>query len=199
LDFNEAEANGFQSSFGSNVSNLFRGCSVHFLRSAMRVGKLVNLSPSSVGYQVFVAVAKLIPDNQSRDIFKQAFNILAGSESFTALADNPPPPLCSYTADQLDTLNWTRAQTWTEWWTRPQLLKKLCKVYSALDFDDWDEFLGTKNPVKSINQQSTLDNIKSISLRPLIEHIYLEDRRQATSSYKCWNNHFICCKEAKKN
>ena len=43
LDFDKAEANGFQSSFGNNVSNLSRGCSVHFLRSGMRVGKLVKL------------------------------------------------------------------------------------------------------------------------------------------------------------
>ena len=39
---------------------------------------------------------------------------------------------------------------------------------------------GTNNPVESINRQSTPDNTKSVSLRPLIEHIYLEDRRQAT-------------------
>jgi len=180
LDFDEAEANGFQSSFGNNVSNLFRGCSVHFLRSAMRVGRLANVSSSSVGYQIFVAVAKLIPDNQSRNVVKQAFSILGGSESFTILADNLPPPLCGYTADQVDTLNWARAQTWTEWWTRPQILKKLCKCYSALDFDDWDQLPGTNNPVESINRQSTPDNTKSVSLRPLIEHIYLEDRRQAT-------------------
>ena len=54
LDFDEAEANGFQSSFGNNVSNLFRGCSVHFLRSAMRVGRLVNVSSSSVGRTKFL-------------------------------------------------------------------------------------------------------------------------------------------------
>ena len=39
---------------------------------------------------------------------------------------------------------------------------------------------GTNNPVESINRQSTPDNVKSVSLKPLIEHIYLEDRRQAT-------------------
>ena len=136
LDFDEAEANGFQSSFGNNVSNLFRGCSVHFLRSAMRVGKLVNLSSSSLGYQIFVAVAKLIPDNPSREIVKQAFNILAGSEPFTKLAENLPPPLCNCTTDKVDSTNWTRAQTWIEWWTRSQIHKKLCKAYSALDSDD---------------------------------------------------------------
>ena len=180
LDFDEAEANGFQSSFGNNVSNLFRGCSVHFLRSAMRVAKLVNLSSSSLGYQIFVAVAKLIPDNPSREIVKQAFNILAGSEPFTKLAENLPPPLCNCTTDKVDSTNWTRAQTWIEWWTRSQILKKLCKAYSALDSDDWDELPGTNNPVESINRQSTPDNVKSVSLKPLIEHIYLEDRRQAT-------------------
>ena len=73
LDFDEAEANGFQLSFGNDVSNLFEGCSVHFLRSAMRVGKLVNLSSSSLCYQIFVAVAKLIPDNPSREIVKKSF------------------------------------------------------------------------------------------------------------------------------
>ena len=146
----------------------------------MRVGKLVNLSSSSLGYQIFVAVAKLIPDNPSREIVKKAFKILAGSQPFTTLADNLPPPLCSCTTEEVESTNWTRAQTWMEWWTRPQILKKLCKAYSALDSDDWDELPGTNNPVESINRQSTPENVKSVSLRPLIEHIYLEDRRQAT-------------------
>ena len=180
LDFDEAEANGFRLSFGNDVSNLFRGCSVHSLRSAMRVGKLVNLSSSSLGYQIFVAVVKLIPDNPSREIVKQAFNILAGSEPFTTLAEKLPPPLCNYTIEEVEDTNWTRTQTWIEWWTRPQILKKLCKAYSALDSDDWNELPGTNNPVESINRQSTPENVKSVSLRPLIEHIYLEDRRQAT-------------------
>ena len=33
--------------------------------------------------------------------------------------------------------------------------------------------------MESINRQSILENQKLISLKPLIEHIYLEDRRQA--------------------
>ena len=82
LDFDEAEANGFKSSFGNDVSNLLRGCAVHFLRSAMKVGKLVNSSSSSLGFQISVAVARLIPDNPSRETVKQAFNILTGSEPF---------------------------------------------------------------------------------------------------------------------
>ena len=35
------------------------------------------------------------------------------------------------------------------------------------------------NPVESINSQSIPPNIKSVSLKPLVEHIYLEDRRHA--------------------
>ena len=124
-----------------------------------------------------MAVAKLIPDNPSREIVKQAFNILAGSEPFTTLAEKLPPPLCNYTTEEVD---WTRTQTRIEWWTRPQILKKLCKAYSALDSDDWNELPGINNPVESINRQSTPENVKSVSLRPLIEHIYLEDRQQAT-------------------
>lgn len=102
----------------------------------MRVAKLVNLSSSSLGYQIFATVARLIPDNPSREIVKKAFNILAGSEPFTTLAANLPPSLCSYTTEEVENTNWTRTQTWIEWWTRPQTLKKLCKAYSALDSDD---------------------------------------------------------------
>ena len=40
LDFDDAEANSFQESFGNNVMSLIRGCSVHFMRSAMRVARL---------------------------------------------------------------------------------------------------------------------------------------------------------------
>ena len=66
-----------------------------------------------------------------------------------------------------------------EWWTRPTVLKKLCKAYSLIDVDDWDELPGTNNPVESINRQSTPTNVKFVSLKPLLEHFYLEDRWQA--------------------
>jgi len=50
LDFAESEANAFEESFDSGVRNLLRGCSVHFIRSAMRIVKIVNSSISSLGY-----------------------------------------------------------------------------------------------------------------------------------------------------
>ena len=62
LDFDDAEANAFQESFGNTVMSLIRGCSVHFMRSAMRVAKVVNSSSVSTGYSVFMAIAKRIPD-----------------------------------------------------------------------------------------------------------------------------------------
>ena len=57
--------------------------------------------------------------------------------------------------------------------------QKLSKAFSIIDDDEWDELPGTNNPVESINRQSTPDNVKSVSLRPLVEHFCLEDRRQA--------------------
>ena len=179
LDFAESEANAFEQSFGSSVSNLLRGCSVHFIRSAMRIAKIVNSSTSSLGYQIFMSVAKLIPDNPSKDKVKLAFDILAGTEAFTRLAESLPPPLSNVSPGEVDTVTWNRAQTWTEWWTRPKVLQKLSKAYSSISTDDWEELPATNNPVESINRQSTPDNVKSVSLRPLIEHFYLEDRRQA--------------------
>lgn len=180
LDFDEAESNGFRQVFGDNITNLIRGCSVHFLRSAMRVAKLCNHSCSSLGYQMFVAIAKLIPDNLSTATVKKAFDILSGSEVFTSLSSSLPSPLSDVTTDELDTETWIQAKTWTHWWTRPTVLKKLCKAYTSISCDDWDELPGTNNPVESINRQSVPDNLKSVSLRPLVEHVYMEDRRQAT-------------------
>ena len=43
------------------VTNLIRSCSVHFIRSAMRVAKLVNISTTSLGYQMFMSVVNLSP------------------------------------------------------------------------------------------------------------------------------------------
>ena len=51
--------------------------------------------------------------------------------------------------------------------------------FTVIDGDDWDELPGMNNPVKSINRQSTPINVKSVSLKPLLKHFYLEDRRQA--------------------
>ena len=145
----------------------------------MRIAKIVNPSTTSLGYQIFMSVAKLIPDNPSRDKVKLAFDILAGSEPFTRLSESLPPPLCNISTGEVDNVTWNRAQTWTEWWTRPKVLQKLSKAYSSISTDDWEELPATNNPVESINRQSTPDNVKSVSLRPLVEHFYLEDHRQA--------------------
>ena len=50
---------------------------------------------------------------------------------------------------------------------------------NPLSVEDWEDLPGTNNPVESINRQSTPENTKSVSLKPLIEHFYLEDRRIA--------------------
>ena len=87
-----------------------------------------------------------------------------------------PPDLLSIS---VNTSNWKQAETWVDWWKRPQVLKKLCKAFSSLEDDDWDKLPGTTNPVESINRQSVPVNVKAVSLKPLIEHFYLEDKRQA--------------------
>ena len=43
---------------------------------------------------------------------------------------------------------------------------------------------GTTNAVKLINRQSVPQNAKLVSLKPLIEHFYLEDKRQVIQSSK---------------
>ena len=55
----------------------------------------------------------------------------------------------------------------------------MTKAYGSLTVEDWDDLPGTTNPVESINCQSIPQNVRSVSLKPLVEHIYLEDRRHA--------------------
>ena len=60
LDFDDTEANAFQESFGEEVMSIIRGRSAHFMCSAMHVAKVVNLSVQSVGYRLFMSIAKRI-------------------------------------------------------------------------------------------------------------------------------------------
>ena len=57
VNFDDAESNAFIASSGQELSNVLRGCAVHFKRSAMRVPKLVNLSTTSTGYHIFMTIA----------------------------------------------------------------------------------------------------------------------------------------------
>ena len=179
VDFDDAEANAFMECFGKDVSNILRGCAVHFVRSAMRVAKLVNSSSLSPGYHIFMSIAKRIPDEPSMQRVDTAFKVLCGLESFEIFKDQLPPNLRKYNATEIDTIRWKDIETWADWWQRPQVLKKLSKAYSLLNSDEWDDLPATTNPVESINRQSVPQNVKSVSLKPLVEHIYLEDRRHA--------------------
>lgn len=71
----------------------------------------------------------------------------------------------------VSTSRWKDLETWVDWWKRPHVLKKLTKAYSALNEEDWDDLPGTTNPVESINHQSIPQNLRSISLKPLVKHI----------------------------
>ena len=185
LDFDDAEANAFQESFGEDIMRIIRGCYVHFLRSAMRVAKVVNSSVHSVGYRLFMSISKRIPDEPSRDFVMEAFDILSGQKSFMCFAKYLPSDLSSLKSCEIDTTNWKSTTTWVDWWKRPQVLRKLCKAYSNLEDDDWDDLPGTTNPVESINRQSVPGNAKTVSLKPLIEHFYLEDKRHAILQVAC--------------
>ena len=82
-------------------------------------------------------------------------------------------------ASDVDTTQLKDVQTWVNWWRKPHVLKKLSAAYSSISFKDCNDLPGTTNAVESINRQSVPQNAKSVSLKPLIEHFYLEDKRQA--------------------
>lgn len=102
LDFADAEVNVFSSTFGIEVSNQIRGCSVHFIRSGMRVAKLVNISTISLGYQIFMSVVKLIPNSSSKELVNVAFKVLCGMLPFTKLCSHLPPPLNHTSAEEVN-------------------------------------------------------------------------------------------------
>lgn len=62
VDFDDAEANAFVEGFGKDMYNI-----LHFLRSVMRVARLVNPS-ASPGYHIFMNIARKIPDEPSKEV-----------------------------------------------------------------------------------------------------------------------------------
>ena len=180
LDFDDAEANAFISTFGMEISNLLRGCEVHFLRSAMRMARKVNINFASVGYTVFMSIAKRILTETSMENVEKYFDVLYGQKPLDVLCQEILADNCCVTScRQIDTSRWSDTITWTEWWRNPRVLKKLSIAYSSLSSDEWFDLPSTTNPVESINRQSIPQNQKAVSLKPLVEHIFLEDRRQA--------------------
>ena len=165
LDFDDAEANDFTQVFGKNIANILRGCSVHFLRSAMRVAKLVNL-PSSAGYHFFMSVAKRIPDKRSQQTVTDAFDVLCGIKSFEMFSSHLPPNLKLLKASDVDTTQWKDVPTWVDWWRKQHVLHKLSAAYSSICFEDWSDLPGITNAVESINQQSIPQNVVSLLKAP---------------------------------
>jgi len=106
LNFDDTESRAFIDKFGEPISNLLQGCSVHFIRSAMHVAKLVNSSNFSSGYQIFMSVVKCTPDEPSKDVVQDAFEVICGAKSFETFSSYLPPNLSSISADQVDTHNW---------------------------------------------------------------------------------------------
>ena len=110
VDFADAEANAFQASFGKDVTYILRGCRVHFLRSVMRVAKLVNASSSSPGYHNFMPIARKTPDESSKDVVQHEFDILCGLKPLGSISLHLPQDLYSQFNDR-DTRNWKLGQT----------------------------------------------------------------------------------------
>ena len=129
LDFDESEAKAFIENFGHSIANILRGCSVHFIRSTMRVAKAVNFSTASGGYHIFMSIAKRIPDEPSPENVIKAFDVLCGAKSFETFSCNLPLNLATLKSSEVDTTFWKNAETWVNWWRRPiaSILKNLAR------------------------------------------------------------------------
>ena len=127
-----------------------------------------------------------------------AFDVLCGVKSFELFSIYLPPNLKSLKAQDVDTSRWKDVQVWVDWWRKPNVLKKLSSAFSSLSFEDWDDLPATTNPVESSNRQSIPQNAKSVSLKPLVEHFYLEDKRQAIMQLAAQQNVTISYQVSKR-
>lgn len=144
------------------------------------MARKVNMHSDSVGYTVFMSIAKRISSETLRENVEKFFDVLCGLAPLDAISQQILADNCFVTScSQVDMSHWNNTLIWAEWWRNPQVLKKLSIAYIALSSDDWFDLPLTTNPVESINRQSVPQNQKSVSLKPLVEHMYLEDRRQA--------------------
>jgi len=126
LDFDEGEANAFQQSIGMEIAWLF--CIFYKIcyensKDGESIDTLIRISNFHVCCKI----------NSSKDKVKLAFNVLSGSEPFTKLSESLPPPLCNSSLGEVDTVRWSRVQTWTDWRTRPAILQKLKKAFSSIN------------------------------------------------------------------
>jgi len=96
-------------------------------------------------------IARRIPDESSKDIVQDEFDVLCGLKPLNTVAAYLPQDVYSEFDDR-DTNNWTKVQTWKDWWRSPRILQKLSKAYSLLEEEDWDRLPGTTNLVESINR-----------------------------------------------
>ena len=91
---------------------------------------------------------------EKKKYFLKKLIVLCGLESIENFSDKLPPDLRATEYTQVDTSRWTETETWVDWRKRPHVLKKLSKAYSSLSVEDWENLLGTTNPVESISHRS---------------------------------------------
>ena len=79
-------------------------------------------------------------------------------------------------AENLRTSTWTGSQR-VDWWLRTNHLRKLCRDFSAILVETWENSEATNNPVESINRVSK--TVHLCSLKEALQHVHSEDRRTA--------------------
>lgn len=176
VDFDDAEYNGFSQVLGKDLAEkLLRGCSVHWMRSANKVAKVVCQSRDEEA--IFKILARKVEDVSSKDDVMVIFDILCGKKDLTTATPFVPDSLkhlCQNATIAND--EWKKLKNWANWWTRLRHLQMFTKAYTSRDEEDWEETSNTNNPVESINRQS----FKSKNnLNVILENIYLEDRIHA--------------------
>ena len=176
VDFDDAEYNGLVKVLGKDFAEkVIRGCSVHWVRSANRVAKIV--CTSSDEESVFKYLGKIIQESQEKDAVLKIFDVMSGKEDVASASEYLPEQLADKCRNKaISNTSWKKLKHWANWWTSIRHLQMFTKAYAIQEANRWDNLSNTTNPVESINRQS----FKSKNnLHVILENIYMEDRLHA--------------------
>ena len=161
VDWSDAQCNGLRIAVAKELADkLLQGCEVHWNRSYQRVSEMVykhhHPAKRQIERQAFHLISAAITKAKTQDQVYRLFRCLCGELKVWALV----PGLGSHHVDIVDSgpNNWKSANHWVSWWTRANHLRMLCKPFTNMDLEHFEECPRTTNAVERHNRQCKEQN-----------------------------------------
>jgi len=180
VDWSDTEAKGLREVVGEDVAELvLRGCNVHWVRSYQRVAERVNAGEKKenkrAAVDAFCLISKHIMIVNERQHVLQLFNLLRDSSKLPSI-QHLNIPLTEEQIAIISKCNWSGANNWVEWWTRPNHLRMLCKPFSKMTSSTWNTAPRNTNGVERANSLAKDGDGKKKSLQCAMQSLYEKDK-----------------------